>query len=96
MHKEIELRTCCMGINTDFTGPEKSPGGVMTRAVWEEVLKEFPRLNFKEGVLNAVCGLCRNKPDTTYDNFAADIGVKYVEGYSREGKRFLDILEATE
>jgi len=85
-----------MGITSDFTGPEKSPGGVLTRHVWDEVLKEFPRLNFKEGVLKTLCGLCRSKPDTTYDNFIADIGEKYVEGYSRVGKRFLDVLEATE
>jgi len=96
MYKEAEVASCAIGVITDFTGPERSPGGVLTRGVWETVLKEFPRLDFKKGLIEVFCGLCRDKPETTYDNFVADIGKDYVEGYSVKGKRFLDILEATE
>ena len=60
---------------------------------WEEydaIVKEFPRLNLADGVTEILCGLCREKPQTTYDNFVADIGEKFVEGYTREGNRFMD------
>jgi len=34
LYKEVEVRSCVMAITSDFTGPEKSPGGVLTRHVW--------------------------------------------------------------
>jgi hypothetical protein len=42
-----------------------------------------------------ICGLCRTKPETTYDNFAGDFGEQMVEGYSREGRRFYDVVLST-
>ncbi|TVY82162.1 hypothetical protein LSUE1_G003003 [Lachnellula suecica] len=84
-----QVSSCCAGIFADFTGPERSFGGVLTRTVWEAVLKEYPRLEFKKGVISTFCGLCRDKPETTYDNFASEFGVAYkVEGYSLGGKDF--------
>ena len=96
LHKEVEVRICCIGVITDFTGPEKSPGGVLTRDAWDAIVKEFPRPGFRKDVVDTLCGLCRNKPETTYDNFTSDFGVAYVEGYSVKGNRLIDILEATE
>jgi hypothetical protein len=83
---------CCVGIITDFTGPEKGPGAVLTRGAWDAIVKEFPRLDFKKDTVDILCGLCCNKPETTYDNFVADFGIAYVEGYSVEGERLLDRL----
>ncbi|TVY44204.1 hypothetical protein LSUB1_G002335 [Lachnellula subtilissima] len=94
LHKEIEVRICCIGIITDFTGPEKSPGGVLTRGVWDAIVEQFPRPGFVKDVVDTLCGLCRNKPETTYDNFVADFGLAYVEGYNLKGNRLIDILEA--
>jgi len=94
-HKEVEVQICCMGITADFTGPEKSPGGMLTREVWDAVVEEFPRPTFKKDIVDTLCGLCRNKPETTHDNFAADFGVAYVEGYNPKVNRLIDILEAT-
>ncbi|KAF4631044.1 hypothetical protein G7Y89_g7092 [Cudoniella acicularis] len=88
MHKETEVKCCGLGIATDFTGPERSFGGILTRNIWEGVVKEYPRLGFKKGILRILCGLCREKPETTYDSFLSDIGEKYVEGYSTEGPSF--------
>jgi len=96
IHKEPEVAACCVGIITDFTGPEKGPGAALTRAAWDGIVKEFPRLEFKKDTIDTLCGLCRNKPETTYDNFVADFGLAYVEGYSVEGSRLLDIIKVTE
>ena len=93
-HKEVEVRVCMMGISSDFLGPEKGFGGVLTRVVWDGVVKEYPRLGFKEGVKEILCRLCKSKPETTYDNFTADFGEAFVEGYSREGNRGIDIVMA--
>jgi len=87
LFKEPEVMLCCAGIIADFRGPEeKSYRGLLTRKVWDEVGREFPRTGFKEGVVEILCGLCREKPGTTYDNWVADWGVACVEGYDR-GKR---------
>jgi len=97
LHKEPEVMLCCVGIVADFRGPEeKSFKGLLKRKVWEDVGKEFPRTGFKDGVTEMLCGLCREKPGTTYDNWVADWGIAYVEGYSREGKRVLDAFLARE
>jgi HD domain len=93
LHKELEVMLCCAGIIADFRGPkEKSFRGLLSRKVWDDVGKEFPRAGFKDGVVEILCGLCKEKPGTTYDNWVADFGLEYVEGYSREGKRVLDVF----
>lgn len=95
MEKETEVRSCAIGILTDFSGPETSIGGVLTREGWNRILKEFPRDRFKDGVREALCHICRTKPETTYDNWVADFGTKYIDGYVR-GPQAIDILEAGE
>lgn len=94
--KEPEVHACCLGILSDFTGPGTSPGGILTREVWEGVIKEFPRLGFREGIKEKFCGLCRTKPMTTYDSHASDFGAAYVEGYSNVGYRDIDIVAEAE
>ena len=37
-----------------------------------------------------MCGLCRAKPETAYDNLTGKFGDKFVEGYRREGHGALD------
>jgi len=59
-------------------------------------VKDYPRAGFKDGVKKAMCGLCERKPETTYNNFVADFGEAYVEGYSRVGKKMMEALMATE
>ena len=40
-----------------------------------------------------MCHLCVTKPDTTIDNTVGEWGEKFVEGYSRVGKRASDMLQ---
>lgn len=96
MYKEVEVRGTSIGVMADFAGPERAFGGVLTREVWERIITEFPRLGFRDGIKRVLCGLCQNKPETTYDNFVMEFGTAYVEGYSVEGRTFLDILAAAE
>jgi hypothetical protein len=96
MYKEIEVQSCMMGILADFTGPENAPGAVLTREVWDGIVKEYPRKGFKDGVIGIMCGLCRTKPETTYDNLAGEFGEKFVEGYNLEGHRAVDVTLAME
>ncbi|KAL8823793.1 MAG: hypothetical protein Q9191_005544 [Dirinaria sp. TL-2023a] len=93
-HKEDEVQMITYGILTDFGGPDVSFEKLLTWEEWEGVVKEYPRLGLKDGVKDILCGLCRSKPETTYDNFVAGYGEKYVEGYSLEGKKQVDAIEA--
>ncbi len=70
-------------------------GGHLTWNQWNVVTKELPRLGMREGVKEIMCRLCRTKPQTTYDNEVGNFGVRYVEGYSLEGEKFIDRLEMT-
>lgn len=81
MHKEIEVQACGIGIFADFQGPEKSIGGILTREAWDVINKQFPRGGFRDGVKKAICQLCIDKPETTYDNFASEFGNAFVPGY---------------
>lgn len=46
----------------------------------------FPRLHFKEELLNIICGLCRDKPDTTMDNMVLGFGSLYGIDWKGAGK----------
>lgn len=93
-HKEEEVRTTSYGILADFGGPNVSFERLLTWEEWEGVVKEYPRLGLKDGVRDILCGFCRDKPETTYDNIVGSFGEKYVEGYSLEGKKMVDKMEA--
>ena len=83
------------GIAADFTGSEKSLGGVLTREVWIGIVKEYPRSGLKDGMIQVMCSLCKTKPETMYDNLAGEFGDKFVEGYNKEGSGALDATLAT-
>ncbi|KAL8721848.1 MAG: hypothetical protein Q9225_001562 [Loekoesia sp. 1 TL-2023] len=91
-HKEPEVVATSYGITTDFVGVEGAPMGLLTQEEYDAVVREVPRLGMKDVFKEAECGLCRDKPQTTYDNETAEWGEKYVEGYVR--KRRLDVIEA--
>ena len=96
-HKEPEVAATNYGIAADFTGPwapAGSPMALMTQAEYDAVIAELPRGGMKEELREMMCGLCRSKPETTYDNFVGGWGERYVEGYSLDGKRAIDFVEA--
>ena len=93
-HKEVEVQIGSFGIFADFLGAEKVG---ISKKVWDGISKEFPRTGLREGVKEALCGLCREKPATTYDNFVGQFGERFVVGYKeeREGKQPVDAIMAT-
>jgi hypothetical protein len=94
-HKEPVVAAVVLGITADICGPDVVPGGILTTETFHRVADKFARANFKEGVRDMMCQICLFKPETTYDNFVGEFGQKYVEGYSREGKLVLDLMEST-
>jgi hypothetical protein len=92
LFKEPEVASSCAGIMADVVGPKMSIGGLLSKEQYDEVVKEVPLLGIKDGIKDVICGLCRTKPETTYDNFIGDFGEVYVEGYTRVGKRAVDLL----
>ncbi|KAK3066317.1 hypothetical protein LTR53_017385 [Teratosphaeriaceae sp. CCFEE 6253] len=94
-HKEPEVAATGLGIFADFRGVDAVPG-TMTQAEWDAIVAEFPRHGFRDGVVEIMCGLCRTKPETTYDNFVADFGDALVEGYSSKGHRPIEMILATQ
>jgi hypothetical protein len=49
----------------------------------QSILTAFPRLEMKRRFKDSVCRIVEAKPETTYDNFAGDFGVRFVPGYQR-------------
>ncbi|KAF7506409.1 hypothetical protein GJ744_011763 [Endocarpon pusillum] len=80
-----------LAISSDFVGPNiRFPGAgnanvqLITPAEFKEIIHVYPRLGFKEEMREIICGLCRSKPQTTFDNFAADYGKRLVPGYAEK------------
>lgn len=83
-HKEPEVFLGQLGIMGDFFGPHiPIPGGLITVDEYKEVVRAFPRAGFKEDMISVMCGLCRDKKETTFDNYVCDFGLN--EGYDGKG-----------
>ncbi|KAI1135317.1 hypothetical protein F5Y05DRAFT_178848 [Hypoxylon sp. FL0543] len=83
-HPAPEVALAHLGVMADFQGPLFPPGGgaVIAEAEYREVVRHFPLAGFgREGVKEIMCGLCREKPETTYDNFVSAFGLAFgVDG----------------
>lgn len=84
MHSNKEVALTNLGILGDFAGP-LFPGGraedldsVITKEEFKAVTELLPRTGFDaEGLKGVMCGLCRDKPSTTYDNFVGQFGAEF-------------------
>ncbi|KAK3702205.1 hypothetical protein LTR37_015037 [Vermiconidia calcicola] len=95
MHKQPEVSATCFGILADFVGPAGIPGGTLSDSAWKTIIHDFPRQGFKSGVIETMCGLCKNKPETTYNTFVSEFGDEMVDGYTSKGQRVFDIIQNT-
>jgi hypothetical protein len=79
-YKEAEVALCTAGIALDWggLGYESVP-----QAGVSAIVAAFPRLQMKQRFTHAVCGIVETRQATTYDNFAADFGERFVPGYKR-------------
>jgi hypothetical protein len=80
LYKEIEVSLCTAGIGLDWGGFGYES---LSASRIAEVVKAFPRLDMKQRFAQAVCRVVHTRPTTTYDNFAADFGERFVAGYKR-------------
>ncbi len=79
LHKEVEVALCTAGIGVEFGFQyDRIPPNEMG-----SILAAFPRLEMKRRFADSVCRIVKTKPETTYDNFAADFGERLVPGYER-------------
>jgi hypothetical protein len=79
LYKEAEVALCTAGIGVEF-------GFQYDRIApneMESILAAFPRLGMKRGFTDSVCRIVKDKPETTYDNFAGDFGERFMPGYKR-------------
>lgn len=79
LYKEAEVALCTAGIGVEFGFQyDRIPPNEM-----RGILAAFPRLGMKQRFADSVCRIVKAKPETTYDNFAADFGERFVAGYQR-------------
>ena len=79
-HKGTDVACCQHGIACDFGGfgfQELSDGDK------KAILSAYPRLDMKNQLITCLCGIAKNHPYTTRDNFIADFGLKFIPGYTR-------------
>ncbi|KAI1127978.1 metal dependent phosphohydrolase [Nemania abortiva] len=103
-----EVATAHLGIMADFSGPKfpanpwddptkfatPSPAGaVITVDEFREVLRAFPYAGFGAEYAGEIfCGLCREKPVATFDNFVGDFGREYgLDGKGGGKEEYLEM-----
>ena len=79
LHKESEVALCTIGIGLDWGGWGYD---MLTQTQMATILEAFPRLGMKQRFTRDMCRIVQSRPDTTYDNFARDFGVRFVPGYA--------------
>ena len=79
-HKGADVACCQIGIACDYGGLGYDELSDDNR---KAILSTFPRLGMKNELTTCLCGIAKNHPNTTRDNFIADFGLKYVPGYMR-------------
>jgi hypothetical protein len=78
LYKEPEASLCTAGIALDILGlnRDRIPADEVT-----DILADLPRLEMKRKLTERFCTIARDHPETTYDNFVRDYGVRLVPGY---------------
>jgi HD domain len=79
-HKGTDVACCQHGIACDYGGVGYQELGDDTKVV---ILAAHPRLDMKKMLTACLCGIAKNHPSTTRDNFIADFGLKHIPGYTR-------------
>ncbi|RGP68700.1 metal dependent phosphohydrolase [Fusarium sporotrichioides] len=97
-HAAAEVALTNLGITADFLGPNLDLGfgpNLISIEEYRVVMKLFPRSGFTyEGLKQVLCGICKTKPSTTYDNFVGEFGVRF--GIDGEGSGKGEFAEEVE
>ena len=66
----------------------------VTEVETDMILAEFPKQpGLKKYLTDLFIGFCVTKPQVTYANLQGDFGERYVPGYTRVGKRAIDLFD---
>ncbi|WP_018393307.1 HD domain-containing protein [Bacillus sp. 37MA] len=86
-HKESEVALLYSGVGLDVMGDgfEQFPADLR-----EEVVKAFPRNNFKQDIIPAFYEGFKHKPETTFGNIKSDVCEFFIPNYKR--KNFCDCI----
>jgi hypothetical protein len=79
LFKEAEVALVTAGIGVEFGFQY----GAIPPAEMQSILAAFPRFEMKRRFKADVCRIVETKPETTYDNWTADFGQRFVPGYTR-------------
>ncbi|KAJ3496447.1 hypothetical protein NLG97_g2650 [Lecanicillium saksenae] len=76
LHKEPEVALTAIGISAEFYGP-RFPGKLISVDEYNAVASLFPKIGFADELIQIMCGLCREKANTTFDNVVGTWGLLY-------------------
>ncbi|WP_457584839.1 hypothetical protein [Ensifer canadensis] len=79
LYKEPEVALCTAGICLDVVGLQYDQISAVVR---KAITDAYPRLGMKAKMTSCFCHMVEVSPETTYDNFLRDFGLRYVQGYA--------------
>lgn len=85
MRPEVALLFTGVGLDVLGEGFDDFPAELR-----EQIVKEYPRHNFKEGIVKAFFGGFEHKPGTTFGTVKADVCERYIPGY--KSPNFCDLI----
>jgi len=85
-HKEPEVLALALGISADFLSRDPPFTQLITDEEHREIVEAFPRVNFTQNFVDIMCRLCREKPETTFDNMVGGFGCVYGTDGKGTGK----------
>ncbi|KAI2615143.1 hypothetical protein GGR54DRAFT_310139 [Hypoxylon sp. NC1633] len=99
-HPAKEVTLTHLGVMADFAGPcfpatGGGEGGIITEEEYREIEAHFPFAGFStEALKDIMCGICRAKPQTTYDNFVSGFALAFgVDGKGAGVEEFREAME---
>ena len=85
MRPEVALLFSGVGLDVLGKGFESFPAKLR-----EQIVKEYPRENFKEGIVKAFFGGFEYKPGSTWGTVKADVCERFIPGY--KSPNFCDLI----
>lgn len=85
MEPEVTLLYKGVGLDVLGEGFEEFPSDLR-----EQIVAEYPRVNFKEGIVEAFFGGFAHKPDSTFGTVKADVCEHFIPGY--KSLNFCDLI----
>lgn len=86
-YMQPEVRLLYSGVGLDVLG---EGFGEFPADLREQIVAEYPRENFKEGIVQAFFGGFAHKPASTFGTVKADVSERFIPGY--KSPNFCDLI----